>query len=183
MQEFLNWTIDTIREDRLLGSWLEEKKFEWTSIVSKFLSNIIDNNCSVIIITDSDREWFLEYLLSNINSSKEGRPYFPFYDFRSIYGKFGKMNSDLELDLLKDMLSISFPNGYCFWYIGKSNHKRANIAKVSNNSFMWIMDENMQNAFNLQSTDEAIDLKLIQMFRLFNKTLSATLFAEIAMDC
>lgn len=183
MQEFLNWTIDTIREDRLLGSWLEEKKFEWTSIVSKFISNIIENNCSVIIITDSEREWFLEYLLSNINNPKEGRPYFPFYDFRSIYGKFGKMNSDLEIDLLKDMLSISFPNGYCFWYIGRSNHKRANIAKVSNNSFMWIMDENIQNAFNLQSNDDAVDFKLIQMFRLFNKTLSATLFAEIALDC
>ena len=42
MQEFLNWTIDTVREDRLLGSWLEEKKFEWTSIVSKFVTNIID---------------------------------------------------------------------------------------------------------------------------------------------
>ena len=28
MQEFLNWTVDTIREDKLLSPWLEEKKFE-----------------------------------------------------------------------------------------------------------------------------------------------------------
>ena len=26
LQEFLNWTVDTIREDKLLSPWLEEKK-------------------------------------------------------------------------------------------------------------------------------------------------------------
>jgi hypothetical protein len=80
------------------------------------------------------------------------------------------------------MLSISFPNGYCFWYIGKSQSVRAIIPKVSKNSFLWLFDEEMQDAFNLRSKDDALDMKLLQMFRLYTKTLSAALFAEINVE-
>ena len=68
MQEFINWTVDTIREDKLLAPWLEERKFDWTPLVSKSITNIIEKGCSVIIITDSNREWFLNYCLININN-------------------------------------------------------------------------------------------------------------------
>lgn len=80
------------------------------------------------------------------------------------------------------MLNISFPNGYCFWYIGRSQDIRANIPKISKNSFLWLLDEERQNAFNLRSNDEALDMKLLQMFRLYNKTLSATLFAQVNVE-
>jgi hypothetical protein len=80
------------------------------------------------------------------------------------------------------MLSISFPNGYSFWYIGKSQDNRANIAKISKNSFLWLFDEEKQDAINLKSNDEALDMKLLQMFRLYNKTLSAALFAQINVE-
>ena len=43
LQEFLNWTVDTIREDKLLSPWLEEKKFEWAPLVSKNITNISNN--------------------------------------------------------------------------------------------------------------------------------------------
>lgn len=182
MQEFLNWTVDTIREDRLISPWLEEKKFEWTPIVARNITNLLDKNFSIIVITDKDREWFLKYILSNVNSSKLNRPFLPFYDFRAIYGYIDSVKSDEDIINIKDMLRISFPNGYSFWYIGKSQDKRANIAKISKNSFLWLFDEEKQDAINLKSNDEALDMKLLQMFRLYNKTLSAALFAQINVE-
>lgn len=182
MQEFLNWTIDTIREDKLISPWLEEKKYEWTPLVSKLVTNILDKGCSVIIVTDKEREWFLEYILSNINTSKQNRPFLPFYDFRAFYKQIDSVKSEDDISLIKDMLNISFPAGYCFWYVGRSQDIRATIPKVSKNSFLWLFDEQTQDAFNLRSNDEALDMKLLQMFRLYNKTLSAALFAEINVE-
>jgi len=120
LQEFLNWTVDTIREDKLLSPWLEEKKFEWAPLVSKNITNILDKSYSILIITDKEREWFLNYILSNINSSKLNRPFLPFYDFSSFYKNLDQIKSEDDISNIKDMLKISFPNGYCFWYIGKS---------------------------------------------------------------
>ena len=77
-QEFINWTIDTIRGDNLLGPWLEERKFDWVPLISKAVSNIIDNNKSVLIVTDNDHEWFKQYILTNINQKNLARPYLPF---------------------------------------------------------------------------------------------------------
>ena len=67
MQEFTNWTVQTIREDKLIGSWMEERKFDWIPIVSKIISNVIEKNKSILIVTDDDREWFLKYCLNNLN--------------------------------------------------------------------------------------------------------------------
>ncbi|AXX92421.1 hypothetical protein CPU12_06590 [Malaciobacter molluscorum LMG 25693] len=182
MQEFLNWTVDIIREDKLLSPWLEEKKYEWTPLVSKSIVNILEKGCSMIIITDKERDWFLEYIFTNINSPVQNRPFLPFYDGKGFYKYLDEVKSEEDINYIKDMLNISFPNGYCFWYIGRSQNVRAIIPKVSKNSFLWLLDEEMQDAFNLRSKDEALDMKLLQMFRLYNKTLSAALFAEINVE-
>lgn len=182
MQEFLNWTIDTIREDKLIGSWLEERKYDWTPLISKSVSNIIDKGQSVLIITDDDRDWFTQYILSNINSPKNQRPLLPFYNFKSFSNQIKNITTENDIELIKDMLSISFPNGYTFWYIGRSQSSKANIAKISKHSLLWIFDEDISNSFSLRSNDEALDMKLLQMFRLYNKTLSSALFAEIDVE-
>jgi hypothetical protein len=182
MQEFLNWTIDTIREDKLIGSWLEERKYDWTPLISKSISNILDNGRCVLIITDPQREWFSKYILSNINSTKQQRPLLPFYDLKSFYSQISDIKSEYDVELIKDVLNISFPNGYTFWYIGRSQSTRANIAKISKHSLLWIFDEDIANSFSLTSDDEALDIKLLQMFRLYNKTLSAALFAELDVE-
>ena len=128
MQEFLNWTVNTIREDRLISPWLEEKKYEWTPLIAKNIHNLLERGFSIIVITDKEREWFLEYILANINSSKLNRPFLPYYDFKSFYRFMDNVKSDEDISYIKDMLSISFPNGYCFWYIGKSQDVRAPIS-------------------------------------------------------
>ena len=182
MQEFLNWTIDTIRDDKLIGSWLEERKYDWTPLAAKSISSVVDKGRSVLIITDNDRDWFAKYILSNINSTHNKRPLLPFYDFKSFSNQINNIKNESDIELIKDMLSISFPNGYYFWYIGQSQCAQANIAKVSKNSFLWLFDEEIPNSFNLKSNDEALDMKLLQMFRLFDKTLSAVLYAEIDVE-
>jgi hypothetical protein len=182
VQEFLNWTVDTIREDRLISPWLEEKKYEWVPLVSKSITNLFEKGCSVLVITDGERDWFLKYILTQINSNKKNRPFLPFYNFKSFYKDLDDVKTEDEIKFIKDMLAISFPNGYCFWYIGKSNDARAILPKFSKNSFLWILDEEIQDAFNLRSSDEALDMKLLQMYRLYDKTLSASLFAEINVE-
>ena len=182
MQEFLNWTVDTIREDKLISPWLEEKKYEWTPLVSKSITAILEKGCSVIIVTDEDRNWFLEYVLTHINTKHLNRPFLPFYDFKSFYKQLEQVKNEDDISYVKDMLNISFPNGYCFWYIGRSQDVRAIIPKVSKHSFLWLLDEETPDAFNLRSSDEALDMKLLQMFRLYNKTLSAALFAQINVE-
>lgn len=182
LQEFLNWTVDTIREDKLLSPWLEEKKFEWSPLVSKNITNILDKSYSILIITDKEREWFLNYILSNINSSKLNRPFLPFYDFSSFYKNLDQIKSEDDISNIKDMLKISFPNGYCFWYIGKSQDNRSTLAKITKSSFLWIFDEERQGSINLKSNDDGLDMKLLQMFRLYNKTISAALFANINVE-
>ncbi len=182
MQEFLNWTIDTIREDKLVGSWLEERKYDWTPLVAKSVTNILSKEQSVLIITDNDRDWFGRYILSNINSSKNQRPLLPFYDFKSFNNNLSSLKNEHDIELLTDMLNISFPHGYYFWYIGRSNSPQAVIPKVFKKSLLWILDEKLPNSFSLKSNDEALDIKLLQMYRLYNKTLSAVLFAQIDVE-
>ena len=84
--------------------------------------------------------------------------------------------------LVKDMLNISFPNGYCFWYIGRGQNHRLSLAKASTNSYLWLLDDERPNSFGLRSSDETLDFKLLQMYRLYNKTLNAALFGEVALD-
>ncbi len=182
MQEFLNWTIDTIREDKLIGSWLEERKYDWTPLISNSVLNILDKGRSVLVITDNQRDWFSHYILSNINSNKNQRPLLPFYDFKTFTNQINNISSESDIELIKDMLNISFPNGYTFWYIGRSQSDKANIAKISKNSLLWIFDEDIPNSFSLHSNDESLDMKLLQMYRLYNKTLSAALFAQIDVE-
>ena len=90
--------------------------------------------------------------------------------------------SEDDISNIKDMLKISFPNGYCFWYIGKSQDNRSTLAKITKSSFLWIFDEERQGSINLKSNDDGLDMKLLQMFRLYNKTISAALFANINVE-
>jgi len=179
LQEFTNWTVDTIRNDKLLGAWMEERKFDWLPLVSQSITNIIDKNKSVLIITDNENEWFMQYILSHINKKKLARPYFPFYSFTSFHSNIDNIKTENDIQLIHDMLDTSFPNGYFFWYIGKSSSKRATLAKISKQPFLWLMDEELSNSFYLDSNDEALDIRLLNMYRLFDKTLDATLCAQI----
>ena len=44
------------------------------------------------------------------------------------------------------------------------------------------MDEEVQNSFALRTSDPLLDIKLLQLYKLYDNTLSAALFGELELD-
>ena len=181
MQAFLKWTLETIRKDGSWMSWMEEKRLEWTPLAASRLQNLI-NGHTFIVVTDDDRAWFGDYVISSINKTSSGRPLLPFVSLKSIYPNLSHVKDKNDIELLEDMLSISFSNGYTIFYVGVGNDIKAQIAKRRDDSFMWLLDEQMQNSFYLNSSDELLDVKLIQLYKLMEKSIDAMLFAQISVS-
>ncbi|MBR8462851.1 HobA family DNA replication regulator [Campylobacter sp. faydin G-24] len=180
MQDLIKWTLDAIRKESASMSWMEERRVEWTPLLASRLKFLLQGR-TFIVITDDDRTWFETYLLKKINSPANARPLLPFVSLRAIYPSLDEINSKEQILLLQDMLSIAFPNGYVYFYIGKSIDKRAQIAKGADDSYMWLFDEQAQNSFYLNSSDENLDIKLISLFKLFDKSIDAVLFAKVIL--
>ncbi len=176
--EFDKWTLNAIRYDETMMSWMEERRYDWVPLASSALEKIV-SGYSVILITDKEREWFAEYILYNINKPNKNRPFVPTYILKDMIPYIDNIKKEEDIELLYDMINLSFKEEYFFWYIGKGDTPRSMIAKRKDDSFLWIMDEEMQNNFYLKSYDDTLDLKLFQLFRLFDKSLDATIFGEI----
>lgn len=178
--DLLKWSLDAIRGSGKEFSWLEERRLEWAPLLSSRLRYLIDG-VPFIIICDEDREWFESYFLHSINRKNSHRPILPFISLKSVYPKLNDINSKEEINLLDDMLGISFPNGYLYFYIGKSSSKLCAIAKNRPSSYMWLFDEQAENSFYLSSNDENLDFKLLSMFKLFDRTIDAVLFGRVEL--
>jgi hypothetical protein len=178
MQSFEKWTLDAIRSDGASLSWLEEYRFEWTTIVELAISQIMEGK-TIVLITDRERKWFESYIVSSINKLSTDRPIIPIVSIDSIYFHYDDISGAKMIDMLDDMLSITYKEDYFFWYIGKGEDKRVDIAKRKDNSLLWIFDEDFQNAFTMKSYDSQLDIKLLQLFSLFNLSLNAVLFGEV----
>ncbi len=178
MQDFLKWTLKTIRKDDSMMSWMEEKRFEWVPLTASMLKNLLDGH-TIILVTDDDREWFCNYVLKAVNKPTNNRPLLPFISLKTLFPNLQSIKGKEDIELLEDMLCQSFPNGYTFFYVGKGNDIKMQIAKRSDESFMWVFDERLQNSFYLSSADDLLDIKLIQLFRLLDKSIDAILFAEV----
>lgn len=181
MQKFLKWTLDTIRKDGSMMSWMEEKRFEWVPLCASVLKNLMDGQ-TIILITDDDRDWFSNYALKTINSGDKSRPLLSFVSIKTFFPNINQIKTKEDIELLEDMLTQSFLNGHTFFYIGKSNDIKMQLAKRNDASFMWVLDEHLQNSFYLSSSDDMLDIKLIQLFRLLDKSIDAVLFAEVDLE-
>ena len=80
------------------------------------------------------------------------------------------------------MLDISYPNGYYIWYIGRGDHPYTKLAYRNDDNFLWVMDEEVQNSFALRSSDPLLDIKLLQLYKLFDMTISASLFGDLDLE-
>ncbi|MDR0408382.1 MAG: HobA family DNA replication regulator [Campylobacteraceae bacterium] len=181
MQEFLKWTLDTIRKEGSSFSWMEEKRLEWVPLVVPMLKKILQGH-TFIIATDDERKWFGEYIMYSINKTHFNRPFISFICLNALFPHVNDLKTKEDFELLEDMLSLSFQNGYTFFYIGKNNDVKCKISKRKYDSFLWIMDEQVQNSFYLKSEDDFLDTKLIQLFKLLNRSINAVLFAEVALE-
>ena len=178
MQDFAQWSLDAIREEGASLSWLEELRFEWVIPTASCIYEIL-NGKTIILITDGKREWFEKYILHSINSDKLDRPLIPITNIESIYPHYDKISGGDMLGMIEDMIRQSFGDNFVFWYIGKGEDKRADIAKRRDDSYFWIFDEDYQNSFKLNSYDSHLDIKLLQLYRLFNQSLNAAMFGEV----
>ncbi len=181
MQQLLKWTLETIREEESGFSWMEEYRYEWSPLVKSAVSQVIEGK-TVLIITDNKHRWFANYILNSVNDLKKNRPLLPFYHLIDQFPDLINITSTQDLELLEDMLDISHPNGYYIWYIGKGDHPLTKLAYRNDESFLWIMDEEIQNSFALRSADTLLDIKLLQLYKLFDTTLSAALFGDIDLE-
>ncbi len=180
MQQLLKWTLESIREEDSF-SWMEEYRYEWTPLVQSAVSKIIEGQ-TVLVVTDDDNRWFGKYIMSKLNCKERNRPFLPFFPLETIFPNLKSLNSTQDLELLDDMLDIAYPNGHFLWYIGKADHLYTKFVYRSDENFLWIMDEEVQNSFKLRSSDVLLDIKLLQLFKLFNKTIDVGLFGEIDFD-
>lgn len=181
MQKLLKWTLETIREEESCFSWMEEYRYEWAPLVKSIVSQVVEGK-TVLIVTDQPRKWFSTYVSSNINDMRKNRPFLPFYRLSECFPALQDIQTTQEIQLFEDMLDISYPNGYCIWYIGRGDHPYTKIAYRNDDSFLWILDEEVQNSFALRSSDPLVDIKFLQLFKLFDATLSAVLFSDLDLD-
>lgn len=181
MQNLLSWTLEAIRDENSDFSWMEEYRFEWTPLVGNFLEHIL-NGQSVFILTDTPRKWFGDYIQSKINDISKNRPFLPFYQLSKLFSSLEEMQNIQDLQLLEDMLDISFPNGYVMWYIGRDDSPYTKLVFKKDNSFLWIVDSQIQNAFHLNGNDSLFDIKLLQLFKLFDGSLSEALYGNIEIE-
>ncbi|RLA68764.1 MAG: hypothetical protein DRG24_09660 [Epsilonproteobacteria bacterium] len=181
MQQFIKWTLESIRSEGAMLNWLEELRFDWTSTTAQAIKQILEGK-TVILITDHKRKWFENYIVTSINQLTQERPMIPLVSLDAIYPNFDSLTGGDSIAMIEDLLELSYKGEFVFWYIGKGDDKRADIAKRCNDSYLWIMDENFHNALALRSYDPLIDIKLLQLYRQFDLTLSAMLFGEVSVN-
>jgi len=178
LPDFAQWTLDTIREEGATLSWLEEHRFEWSKTTAYALEQILEGK-SVILITDEKHKWLETYILSRINTATLERPLIPIVSIDNLCVHYNSINGGEMIDVVDDMISLSYKDDYFFWYVGKGNDKRCDIAKRKDNSYFWMFDEDFNNAFTLKSYDKGLDIKLLQLYRLFDASLNAAMFGEV----
>ncbi|WP_457748500.1 HobA family DNA replication regulator [Sulfurimonas sp.] len=178
MPDFSQWSLDAIREEGGSLSWLEEYRFEWSKTTAYALEQILGGK-TIILITDEKRKWFEHYILSSVNGLLLERPLIPIISIDSIYTHYNSVSGGETIDIIDDMIALSFKNDYFFWYIGKGDDKRSDIAKRKDESYFWIFDEDFNNAFTLKSYDKDLDMKLLQLYKLFDASLNAAMFGEV----
>ena len=181
MQQLLKWTLDTIREKESAFSWMEEHRFAWAPLVNNAVSQILEGK-TVLVRIDDPRQWFAKYILQNVNDLEKHRPLLPFYPLGGCFPNLHNVKTKEDIQLLEDMLELSYPNGYYIWYIGKGDHPATKIAYRNDDNFLWLMDEEAQNSFHLRGSDPLLDIKLLQLYRLFDETLSAALFGDLDIE-
>ena len=181
MTPILNWTLETIRQEDSSFSWMEECRYDWVPVIESAVKKILDGQ-SMLILTDEPRAWYARYISNKINALSNDRPFLPIYTLKSIFPNLDKMKSTEELDLLEDMLDISHPNGYFIWYIGSADSIYSKFVFRNDENLLWIIDGDVPNSFYLREGNTSLDIKLIQLFKLFNKTIDASLFVEISIE-
>ena len=181
MQQLLKWTLETIRDEESSFSWMEEYRYEWAPLVKSAVAQVVEGK-TVLVITDESHKWFGTYIVNGINDLNKNRPLLPFYQLTECFPNLQNIHTTQDIQLLEDMLDISYPSGYYIWYIGRGDHPYTKLAYRNDDNFLWVLDEEVQNSFALRSADPLLDIKLLQLYKLFDMTISAALFSDLDLE-
>jgi thioredoxin-related protein len=167
--------IDLIRKNSI--KWMEERRLDFVPLLSEFLANLIDGK-TILIVTDEEREWYCEYLINKINNFNEFKPSFiPVFNLLKIVPQIKIARHPEQFDMIEDMLNIAYEE-YIFWYIGKET-PLLKFARRKENSFYWIMDNDLSRNFYLKSLDANLDKKLLDLAFIVNESIKAVIFGEV----
>ncbi len=180
MPSLLEWTLEKIRETPSDFSWMEERRYTWIPLLESVLQRLLLGQ-SILILTDPKRRWFEQYILNTANDPTRDRPFLPIQPLRAVLTDLAMIDTNMRLTLVEDMLDITYPQGYLIWYIGEGGHPYTKLAYRQEDNFLWLMDEEMAGSFQLRGNDPLLDIKLLQLFRLFDQSVDAALFGQVEL--
>ncbi|PAF43499.1 HobA family DNA replication regulator [Helicobacter sp. 11S02629-2] len=183
MDSINDWILSAIRNQvQAIGTqsgWLEMERIGFTQGLQRTIKHIMSGG-TLLLCTDDSLKWFYEYILDRINTAYNDRPFIPIYGLDSSITKLISTRDSKgrkDNDDVYDLLDMSYTK-YAFWYIGNAKNPNANFALNKENGLFWILDEKYEFAFTLDSKDEFLDFKLLQMFDLFHKALFGAIFSN-----
>jgi hypothetical protein len=175
MMDLNRFIIDLIRKNSI--KWMEERRLDFVPLLSEFLVHLVDGK-TILVITDEEREWYAEYLINKINNFNEFKPSFiPVFNLIKIVPQIKMARHPEQFDMIEDMLNIAYEE-YIFWYIGKETNL-LKFARRKDNSFYWIMDNDLSRNFYLKSLDKNLDKKLLDLAFIVNESIKAVIFGEV----
>jgi hypothetical protein len=177
--DILEWTKKTVAEDKSLNSWFTERIYEWVPLCDDAISELMKGT-PFLVVTDRQRDWFNYYIINNVNSIKNNRPFVPIYSLMNFIPYSHKTDKIEHLDMIEDMLDITFKENYKYWYIGTEDSNIYRLVQRKEKSFIWLFDkESGGDTFFLKSYTENLDHQLMSLLKLFNQTITASMFGEI----
>ncbi len=180
MRSLLEWTLTAIREESSDFSWMEEYRYDWVPVVQSALERLLEGQ-AMLVVTDPKYRWFERYILNAVNDPAKERPFFPIFSLRAMFQNLQALDSHDRITLFEDMLEITYPQGYFFWYIGERNHPYAKLAFRNEHNFAWLINEAINGNVILRESDPLLDTKLLQLYRLFDRSVEAAVFGEVEL--
>ena len=182
MQSINDWFLETIRADEkrgIMSGWLEEKRYLLLHPMAHTIEHLI-NGGSLIVLTDSRRAWFGDYITTHINQPHNGRPFFPIMQIKHLHCLIDSSSTEGGMQgfkLIYSMLDMMSAD-YRFWYIGTKNARSSFATSHDKDGWHWILDDE----HFLSSTDEKLDYKLLSLFKLFDRAILAAMLNQISLD-
>jgi hypothetical protein len=182
MRSLLDWTLNAIREENSDFSWMEERRYKWTPLVEHALQCMLAGQ-TVLLLTDPKRRWFEHYILNAINDTTRDRPFLSVQSMHGVFVDVQGINTHMKITLMEDMLDIAYSQGYFIWYIGDGGHPYAKLAYNKENNFLWLINEEIEEgSFLLRDSDPLMDIKLLQLYRLFDRSVDAVLHGQVELS-
>jgi hypothetical protein len=176
----LEWTLEAIRKEPSDFSWMEEQRYDWVPLAKSALQRIVEGQ-AVLLLTDPKRRWFEHYILNAVNAPAKERPFLPVQSLQAIFPNLQAIDSTARIALLEDMLDIAYPQGYFFWYIGEGSHPYTKLVYRNEDNFLWLINEEVAGSFVLRDADPLLDIKLLQLYRLFDTSIAASLYGQVEL--